>query len=161
MDVQQQVATIAIRTPLERLQFVARSSLNGGLNAGLGRRGLQTGLASAAEAALALIGLSALAVASYQGLRRASQVRPEGLVVLTAAAYFVGLAALIHVAWDRYLVPTAALAALLGGLGVGALAQQTRALVGRVRFGRLGEVRRRYPPLATEPERGAQGTPAD
>jgi 4-amino-4-deoxy-L-arabinose transferase-like glycosyltransferase len=120
MEMQQRVDEVPIHGPLEGAWFVARGSFHSGAGLALRRRPLEAGLALAGEALLALSGLAVLAAVCYQGWRGRSQLRPEGLVLLTTATYFVGLTAAIHVSWDRYLVPTSALVAVLSGVGVGA-----------------------------------------
>ncbi|MDP8921867.1 MAG: hypothetical protein M3O34_03210, partial [Chloroflexota bacterium] len=94
---------------------VARGTLSGS-------RGLPV------EAALAAVGAVALATVTWREWRRAGAVTASGLVLVTGAAYFFGTVALLPVMWDRYLLPTVLIGALLSGLGVVAVARQVAGL---------------------------------
>jgi hypothetical protein len=82
-------------------------------------------------AALAAVGVGGLILATWRGWRQGRLV-PEGLVALTMLAYLGGTSAVIHLPWDRYLVPPFLLAALASGLGAARLSRALARLAGRI-----------------------------
>jgi hypothetical protein len=72
-------------------------------------------------ALLAPVGVLALIIRGWQVWREQRRLPIEGLVLITALAYFAGIAAGIHMYWPRYLVPTTLLGALFSGLGLAVL----------------------------------------
>jgi 4-amino-4-deoxy-L-arabinose transferase-like glycosyltransferase len=110
----------ALRTPLEQASFVLGGSLADGTFAG--SRGVP------AEALFAAVGAAVLLVTTCRDWRRTGRAPAAGLVLMTAAAYFVGTTALIAVTYDRYLVIPLLFGALLSGLGIAALVRRGLAL---------------------------------
>jgi hypothetical protein len=110
----------ALRTPLEQASFVLRGSLADGTFAG--SRGVP------AEALLAAVGAAVLLVTTWRDWRRTGRPPAAGLVLMTAATYFIGTTALIAVTYDRYLVIPLLFGALLSGLGIAALVRWGLAL---------------------------------
>jgi hypothetical protein len=106
----------AVRDPLDRVAFVLRGSLVDGTVSGA--RGVPL------EAVLATAGAAALLVGAWRSWRRAGLAPPEGLILLTALAYYAGTSAFLYLAWDRYLVPTLLIGTLFSGLGVAAMLRQ-------------------------------------
>lgn len=98
-------------------------------------------------AGLASVGFAALLAGTWRGWRRARDVPVEGLVVLTVLAYFAGITLGLNMSWQRYLVPTVLLGALLGGVGAWAIAGRLLAIGGLLRP-RLAGVERRLVALA-------------
>jgi 4-amino-4-deoxy-L-arabinose transferase-like glycosyltransferase len=110
----------AAQNIFERSSFVLRGSLAGGTLTG--SRGVPL------EALLAAVGAAALAAGSWREWRRTGRPPADGLVLLTALAYFLGTIVFLPVTWDRYLLPTVLLGALFSGLGAAALVRQASAL---------------------------------
>jgi hypothetical protein len=98
-------------------------------------------------AALASVGFAALLGRTWWRWRRTKVVPVEGLVVLTALAYFAGISLGLNMSWQRYLVPTVLVGALLGGVGLGAVASRLVS-AGRVLRPRLAGIEQRLAAVA-------------
>ena len=94
------------------------------------------------EAFLAPLGAGALLLTTVRGALRTGHPPAEGLVLVTVATYFVGIAAGISVAWERYFLPTLLLGTILSGVGLVALLRLLPILWTRVQPHRPGLVRR-------------------
>jgi hypothetical protein len=70
---------------------------------------------------LASIGVLVLARRLWSSWRRKAAPPAEGLLLLTAAVYFVGISATLWVGWSRYALPTLLLGTILSGLGLAAV----------------------------------------
>src|SRR5205823_349302 len=106
----------AVYDPLDRARYVLAGSLVSGTTTG--SRGMPV------EAALAPLGLAALVVPIWRGWRANRSILAEGLVVLTALAYFVGISSGLLVNYPRYFLPTLLFGTLFSGLGLAALIRQ-------------------------------------
>jgi 4-amino-4-deoxy-L-arabinose transferase-like glycosyltransferase len=118
---QRQLPGDALHEPAARVGYVLSGSFVEHTANGSRRRPI--------EAALAVLGLAALVVRTWQGWRATGRPPAEGLLLLTALVYFGGISAALLLAWEHYLIPTVVLGALLSGLGVGAIGQGLWTLV--------------------------------
>src|SRR5439155_20855899 len=73
------------------------------------------------EAALALVGGAALLARAWSGWRREARPPAEGLVLLSALAYFAGTSALLLLAYPRYYLPPLLFVTLFGGIATSGL----------------------------------------
>jgi hypothetical protein len=83
------------------------------------------------EALATGVGLLALAASVLAGWRDRRVPPAEGLALVTALAYFVGIGLTLPLDWQRYYLPTLLFGALLGGLGAAAAVGWLRALAAR------------------------------
>ncbi|MFN0073603.1 MAG: ArnT family glycosyltransferase [Chloroflexota bacterium] len=70
------------------------------------------------EPFLAALGASGIFMQVWLMWRRDRQIRARGLLLVTAFSYFVLVTMAISMAWQRYLIPTMVLSAVLSGIGV-------------------------------------------
>jgi hypothetical protein len=113
----------AVFDPLERLSRVLAGSLVDGTLSGSREVPI--------EAGLAFFGAISLVIALRRGYSATGCLPPQGLVLLTALAYVVGISAGLYLAWPRYYIPTLLLGTLFSGLGVAALLRQVSAAIPR------------------------------
>jgi hypothetical protein len=111
---------VTLPQPLSRpLYLLDQSVYRAGLTGSRGAS-LEVLLASI-EILLAGIGVLVLARRLWSGWRRKAAPPAEGLLLLTAAVYFVGISATLWVGWSRYALPTLLLGTILSGLGLAAV----------------------------------------
>jgi 4-amino-4-deoxy-L-arabinose transferase-like glycosyltransferase len=129
MRVQQEVfPEQALHHPLDRASYLLSGSL---VQLTLsGSHGLPL------ETVLAPLGAAALLLGGWRRWRSTGRPPAEGLVLLTVLAYFGGVGADLGLAWDRYLLPTALIGALLSGLGASAIVRRFLILGTRLRGAR-------------------------
>jgi 4-amino-4-deoxy-L-arabinose transferase-like glycosyltransferase len=120
----------ALYRPLERARFVFGGSLVEQTASGARRLPLEAGLAA--------LGAAALLIRTWRGWRRTGFVPAEGLLLLTAAAYFGGVTAGLLLAWPHYLVPTLVLGIVLSCVGLATFLDGLATLAGRLRGGPRG-----------------------
>jgi len=111
--------------PLDRASYLLRGGLVDGTLTGSRGRPL--------EAALAPLGAATLLVANRRGWRPPGQIPAEGLVLVVALAYCIGIGAFLTVRWDRYLVPTLIIGTLFSGLGLSAMIRWLSAIALRLK----------------------------
>lgn len=99
-----------VLSPNERPGYVVRGSLMD--HTLTGRVGYPI------EPLLAAIGGAALSLQVWRLWRRERQIRARGLILMTVLTYYLGISTAISLTWDRYLLPTVVLSALLSGIGV-------------------------------------------
>jgi hypothetical protein len=103
-------ASIAVDGVLERAALVARESLLDSTATGA--------LGIPFEPLTALLGLGLLAAGAWRGWRRDRHPGPWGLLLLTTLAYYLGTAAVVHIDWPRYYLPTLLFGTILSGFAV-------------------------------------------
>jgi Dolichyl-phosphate-mannose-protein mannosyltransferase len=80
------------------------------------------------EAVLVIVGAAVLLARSRRVWQRSGRIPAEGLVLVTALLYFVGVSAGLFLGRPRYLVPTLLLGTLLSGVGLSATIRQLAGL---------------------------------
>jgi 4-amino-4-deoxy-L-arabinose transferase-like glycosyltransferase len=85
------------------------------------------------EAILAPFGALALLLTTVRGAVRTGRPPAEGLVLVTVATYFVGVAVGFSVSWERYFLPTLIVGTILSGVGLAAVLRTLPIVWGRLR----------------------------
>jgi hypothetical protein len=111
---------VALLYPLTRPLYALDQSVYRTEPTGLRGASLEVLLASM-EILLAGTGMLVLARRLWSGWRRNGAPPAEGLLLLKAAAYFVGISATLRVGWSRYALPTLLLGTILSGLCLAAV----------------------------------------
>jgi hypothetical protein len=99
-----------VRSPVERTRMVVGRALRH--DTATGSRGVPL------EAFLAPLGALALLLTTVRGALRTGRLPAEGLVLVTVATYFVGVAVGFSVSWERYFLPTLIVGTILSGVGL-------------------------------------------